>query len=140
MHKRQNYYGCYACCLCIILSVFINKIYAQADSSPLTIRKELLSAYTRLENHLVTPAVFPCAEGGNPPTEQVLDQAWQYNLEGNWQCCEQLLAGLAKRQQLFTAVQKLHLLLTRAGYFSAHQLFDSANRLATLCRAAGCSA
>lgn len=127
MQKRSRYYS--SVLLMLLFSVFTQAIFSQVDRSAPDIAKDLLLAFTQIENHLPVPSA-DCTINKNWSIEESLDHARQCELEGNWKCCKFILDDVSKRSARFSNIEKLHLLLAKAAYFNNRQLYDSAKTIA----------
>ena len=106
--------------------------FAQAGNTLPDIHKELLAAFAQIEDHLNTYKDTACTIDEKWAIEESLNQANQYDIAGNWKCCQLILANLSKKAGQFNPTEKLHLLLAKAAYLTNRQLYDSAKVVASL--------
>lgn len=115
-----------------VLLAFNTNIYAQTKKTFPEIDKAILSAFDQLEKKTFNKHETFCPINPNWTTEEAINQALQYNVNGSWKCCEQILSALAAPKNKLNAIEKLHLQIAQADYLSSHQSFDSAKILAII--------
>jgi len=116
----------------LLFFAITKKSFSQSDGLSSNVNKELLWAFARIKNGLPIHIEQGCPINKKWTFEETLDHAWQYNQEGNWRCCEDLLAALSNKSGKLSAIDKLHLLLVRADYLYSHQLLDSSYLVASI--------
>lgn len=129
--KPYVYVRCFLLTVGLIVST-LPASFSQIKNPSSAISDPLLAAFKQLNQKQTEIAPSICITAENLPIETALEQALQYNLTGNWRCCEAMLTAIANHKKSLGALEKMHLFLAEADYLNSHQLYDSVKILATM--------
>jgi len=116
----------------LLFFICTTTLKALSQSNPLSqdIRSRLLTVYKTAKADFNAIGAFSCEVNEKRSTGELVSFARHNDEVGNWQCNEKIFSLLSENSRHLSSIEKLRILLARADFMNARQLFDSSKSLA----------